>query len=136
MTTIEAVGRIHEPKTGMRARRYILTSAALALAIALTAPIDVGSPARAQPAALTAEQSKALETYDRALNEFKTILNQRRRQIDAHEPLPDRPGQALYLARVDVMSPTRILPMRFRRGSGGPTNTRFRRPISTPISNR
>ncbi|MCP3476419.1 hypothetical protein NLM33_40065 [Bradyrhizobium sp. CCGUVB1N3] len=103
----------------MRARRYILTSAALALAIALTAPIDVGSPARAQPAALTAEQSKALETYDRALNEFKTILNQRRRQIDAHEPLPDRPGQALYLARVDVMSSykdlTDALPSRIGR---------------------
>jgi hypothetical protein len=105
----------------MGVRRQITASAVLAVAIVLAGPADVGllSLARAQPAALTAEQSKAIEAYNRALSDFKAILAERRRQIDAHEPLPDRPGQALYLARVDVMSSykdlTDVLPSRIGR---------------------
>jgi hypothetical protein len=64
-----------------------------------------GTKARAaQPATLTKEQSVAQATYDKALREFRAILAERRRQIDAKQPLPDRPGQALYLARLRVMS--------------------------------
>jgi hypothetical protein len=49
-------------------------------------------------------QSDALAAYDRALDQFKAILGERRRQISAHQPLPDRPGQPLYRARVEMMS--------------------------------
>jgi hypothetical protein len=55
------------------------------------------------PAAAQA-QPDALEAYDKALNQFKSILRERRMQISSHQSLPDRPGQALYLARVAVMS--------------------------------
>jgi hypothetical protein len=61
-------------------------------------------PALAQKGALTPRQSEAVAAYDRALAEFKSILAERRRQIDAKEPLPNLPGQALYLARVAVIS--------------------------------
>ncbi len=62
------------------------------------------SPAMGQPAALTKLQSDALSTYNLAANEFKSILSQRRAQIDARQPLPNLPGQALYLARIKMMS--------------------------------
>jgi hypothetical protein len=72
-------------------------------------PADIGnlsfiSPAEAQPAALTKSQSDALNAYNNAVNDFKSILSQRRAQIDSKQQLPDLPGQALYLARNAVMS--------------------------------
>jgi hypothetical protein len=79
---------------GLRA----LCVAALAFGPFLTPPA-----ARAQPA-LTAPQSDALNRYNQALNDFRSILRQRRAQIDAKQPLPDLPGQALYLARNAMMS--------------------------------
>lgn len=57
-----------------------------------------------QAQTLTAKQSEALATYERALGGFKAILAERRKQIEAKEPLPNLPGQALYLARVTVIS--------------------------------
>jgi hypothetical protein len=60
--------------------------------------------ANGQPAALDALQSDALHAYTEALSRFKSILAQRRAQITAHQPLPNLPGQALYLARVAMMS--------------------------------
>lgn len=63
----------------------------------------VMAPAFGQPG-LTPQQAAALAAYDRALADFKSILAERRRQIDAKEPLPNLPGQALYLARVAVIS--------------------------------
>ncbi|MGF6312370.1 hypothetical protein ABIB82_006329 [Bradyrhizobium sp. i1.8.4] len=78
-------------------------------------------PAIAAPAALTSEQSAALKTYDNALENFESILRQRRAQIDSNQPLPNLPGQALYLARVDMMSAykdlTDALPSRIGRPS-------------------
>lgn len=62
------------------------------------------TPARGQPAALTQSQADALEAYDNALSDFKSILGQRRAQIDAKQKLPNLPGQAVYLARIKVMS--------------------------------
>ncbi|MBI5260914.1 MAG: hypothetical protein HY852_03735 [Bradyrhizobium sp.] len=62
------------------------------------------SPAMGQPGALTKKQSDALNTYSRAVNDFETILRQRREQINSNERLPNLPGQALYLARVNMMS--------------------------------
>jgi hypothetical protein len=90
-----------------------LCAAALALGPFLTPPA-----AHAQPA-LSASQSDALDRYNRALNDFKSILSQRRKQIDAKQPLPNLPGQALYLARNTLMSTykdlTDALPARIGR---------------------
>ena len=81
------------------------TKAALVLAILLTAAVNFSaSPARGQPTALTTRQSNALDTYTRALSNFKSILRERRSEIDSNQRLPNLPGQALYLARIDVMS--------------------------------
>ena len=60
--------------------------------------------ANGQPAVLNASQSDALRAYTDALSRFKSILDQRRAQINTHQPLPNLPGQALYLARVAMMS--------------------------------
>src|SRR5262245_63545882 len=62
------------------------------------------SAARAQPAALTPSQSDALAAYNKAVGDFRSILKERRAQIDAKQPLPNLPGQALYLARNNMIS--------------------------------
>jgi len=49
-------------------------------------------------------QSDALDAYSNALAHFKSVLNERRTQLRLHEVLPNLPGQALYLARNDVIS--------------------------------
>jgi len=86
------------------------STAALALGFFLAPPVsgavDLGfmSPAMGQPVALTKTQSDALNAYNNAVNDFKSILGQRRAQIDSKQPLPNLPGQALYLARINMMS--------------------------------
>ncbi|QDP21710.1 hypothetical protein [Bradyrhizobium cosmicum] len=81
----------------MCARRHaIATLAALGLIFSAVAV------SRAQT--LTARQSEAVAAYERALSDFKSILAERRKQIEAKEPLPKLPGQAIYLARVAVIS--------------------------------
>ena len=62
------------------------------------------SPAMGQPRALSKKQSDALNTYNNAVNNFQSILGQRRAQINSNQPLPNLPGQALYLARNDMIS--------------------------------
>ena len=74
----------------------------LARALTLVAALITG--AAAQPATPTQTQSQALDAYNGAVQRFKAILAERQAQIDAHEKLPHLPGQALYLARVEVMS--------------------------------
>jgi hypothetical protein len=90
-----------------------LCAAALALEPFVTLP-----EVRAQPV-LTASQSDALNRYKKALNDFKSVLSQRRAQINAKQPLPNLPGQALYLARNVLMSTykdlTDALPARIGR---------------------
>ena len=82
---------------------------------------DLGfvSPARAQPAALATSQSDALAAYNTAVDDFRSILRQRRAQIASHQPLPNLPGQALYLARNNMISTykdlTNALPSRIGR---------------------
>lgn len=78
--------------------RYLVAATLTALALLVTAS------AVGQQGTLTPKQSEALATYERALGDFKSILAERRRQIEAKEPLPNLPGQALYLARVAVIS--------------------------------
>ena len=72
-----------------------------------------------QPAALTKSQSEALSAYDKSVQGFKSILSERRAQIDSKQKLPDRPGQALYLARINMMGAykdlTDVLPSRIGR---------------------
>jgi hypothetical protein len=62
------------------------------------------SGAVGQPAALTPSQSAAVDTYNNAVQRFEAVLSERRAQIEAKQPLPHLPGQALYLARVAMMS--------------------------------
>lgn len=88
-------------------------------AVVLAFGPSLGLPAaRAQPA-FTASQSEALGRYGEALNAFKSILRHRRAQIDVKQPLPNLPGQALYLARNALMSTykdlTDALPARIGR---------------------
>ena len=74
------------------------------------------SSATAEPAPLTKPQSDAFDAYNNAVVSFKSILNERRAQINSKQPLPDVPGQALYLARINMMSAykdlTDVLPSR------------------------
>jgi hypothetical protein len=105
-------------------------AAALALGLFLASPAVSLVPysirnfgfitlAAAQPGVLTTLQSAALSAYNTAHNRFKSILSERRAQINAHQPLPNVPGQALYLARVGMMSTykdlTDVLPSKIGR---------------------
>jgi hypothetical protein len=82
---------------------------------------DLGfmSSAIAQQDASTKKQADALNAYRAAVNKFKLVLRQRRAQIDSHQPLPNLPGQVLYLARNDMISAckdlTDVLPSRIGR---------------------
>jgi hypothetical protein len=81
----------------MRGRRHAIAAmAALGLLLATFAAGEAQT--------LTPRQAEAAASYDRALAEFKAILAERRSQIEAKQPLPNLPGQALYLARVAVIS--------------------------------
>ena len=82
------------------------TKAALALAIFLTPPgtLSFPSPAVGQPVVLAKRQSDALNAYNNALSRFKSILGERRGQINSNQTVPNLPGQALYLARINIMS--------------------------------
>src|SRR3984957_3647240 len=80
-------------------------SALVCLGLLFAPLIAIGQPAaNGQPAALNASQPEALHAYSDALSRFKAILEQRRAQINAHQPLPNLPGQALYLGRVAMMN--------------------------------
>jgi hypothetical protein len=78
------------------------------------------SPAMGQPDALTKKQSDALSAYDRAVSDFESILEQRRAQIDSNQQLPNLPGQALYLARINMMSACKDLTDAVPSRIGGP----------------
>ena len=77
----------------------IVTGAALALAMLGALPGETAFTSRAM-----AQQTDVLAAYNNALAQFKAILAERRRQIDARQPLPNLPGQAVYLARNLLMS--------------------------------
>jgi len=62
------------------------------------------SPAMGQAAELTKKQSEAFSAYNKAVSDFESILGQRRAQINAKQQLPNLPGQALYVARINMMS--------------------------------
>jgi hypothetical protein len=80
-----------------------------------------GVPVAPGQSALTASQSEALSAYNRSVQDFRSILKERRAQIDAKQKLPEKPGQALYLARVSMMGAykdlTDVLPSRLGRSN-------------------
>src|SRR5687768_9978815 len=76
----------------------------LAVVAAEVGGLGVVVPATAQSTTLTKDQAAAIAAYEKALREFRAILVTRRAQIDAKQPLPSLPGQAVFLARLKVMS--------------------------------
>jgi hypothetical protein len=78
------------------------------------------SPAMGQPGTLTKKQSDALNTYNNAISDFRSILGQRRAQISSNQRLPNLPGQALYLARNNMMSAYKDLTDALPSKIGGP----------------
>src|SRR5215216_8062147 len=96
-----------------------ITNMATSLLPANIGDLSFISSARAQPAALTKSQSDALSAYTKAVSDFKSVLSQRRAQINSNQQLPNLPGQALYLARNSMISTykdlTDALPSRIGR---------------------
>lgn len=93
---------------GMKSHNAAPT-AAVVLGLLFMPPVSTGnlgfmSPAMGQPGALTKKQSEALDTYNNAVSNFESILGQRRAQLNSNQRLPNLPGQALYLARINMMS--------------------------------
>jgi hypothetical protein len=82
----------------------VITNRVAPLVSAATGNLGLMSPAMAQAGALTKKQLDALEIYNTAVKNFENILGQRRAQINSNQPLPNLPGQALYLARINMMS--------------------------------
>ncbi len=94
------MSRIHT-----RLKFVFVIAGAVALAVPCLALAEPASAQKAkQEAAVKKAQAEAATAYDTALAAFKTILAKRRAQIDAKAKLPDLPGQAVYLARIQVMS--------------------------------
>lgn len=91
--------RHNERTNRMRMKQSLLCVLMLAAAL-------VCAPTRyaAEAAPLSKEQAEAQAAYDAALADFKKVLAERRAQIDDKKKLPNLPGQALYLARIKVMS--------------------------------
>jgi hypothetical protein len=88
------------------ASRIIIALAVIAMSAAgaIITP-NLISPAAGQGSpSLSKAQADAISAYDAALNRFKAVLRERRMQIEAKQPLPNLPGQALYLARNDSLS--------------------------------
>src|SRR5262245_63347195 len=61
---------------------------------------DLGfvSPAQGQPAALTPAQSDALNAYNKAVNDLKSILQERSAPLNSQHKLPKLNGMEFYLA--------------------------------------
>jgi hypothetical protein len=109
--------------------RLVAATAVLALGLLFAPPVfpDAGlglSAALAQPA-LTKRQSEVLDNYNAAVSNFRAILGQRRAQIDSKQPLPNLPGQALYLARNAMLGAAKDLTDALPSRIGGPNKFRI-----------
>ncbi|MGA7517539.1 MAG: hypothetical protein WBW28_11385, partial [Pseudolabrys sp.] len=83
--------------------RFLAVMGLCCLAFLMGLPANMGSLsfisfALGQTIALTKAQSDALDAYNKTVQDFRSILSERRAQINANQKLPDVPGQALYLA--------------------------------------
>jgi ABC-type iron transport system FetAB permease component len=83
--------------------RIAMTVTVVSLVTGAIARVGLTSPAAAQSIVLTEAQSNAMNSYNAAVSRFKSVLQQRRTQIDSKQPLANLPGQALYLARNDML---------------------------------
>jgi hypothetical protein len=112
-----ALGLFFAPPVSIAIEAIIGTAASL-VSPAIGA-LGLISPAMGQSGALTNKQSDGLTAYNNAVSSFKSILEQRRAQIDSKQALPNLPGQALYLARNNMMSTykdlTDVLPSKIGR---------------------
>jgi hypothetical protein len=111
----------HPTTLARRSLRVVAAILALTLVAAGIGGVGVVMPAAAQSGVLTEEQAAARAAYDKALRDFKEVLAERRAQIEGGRGLPERPGQALYLARLQVMSTykdlTDVMPWRIGRAN-------------------
>src|ERR1700686_3498586 len=89
---------------GKQVRRREFITAVTSLVLAKIGNLGFISLAQGQPAALSKSQTDALNAYNNAVSDFRSILGQRRAQIGSKQRLPNLPGQALYHARIDMMS--------------------------------
>jgi hypothetical protein len=85
-----------------------MRAANIALTVALLSLLGVGNlglmSAAKDQAAAAISQSDAIAAYEIALKRFKSILSERRSQINSKQSLPHLAGQALYLARNNMIS--------------------------------
>jgi hypothetical protein len=118
-TSQSFVSRTRRSALAVRALPVVAAAAAVALVAVGTGGLGIVTSTLALASTLTKAQAAAGVAYDKALREFKVILAKRRAQIDAKQALPNLPGQALYLARIKVMSTykdlTDALPSRIGR---------------------
>ena len=82
----------------------VLAAGMISLALGCMTMLELTMPAAGQGVASATAQTDAVNAYSAAVSHFKSVLQQRRAQIDAKQPLPNLPGQALYLARNDMLS--------------------------------
>ncbi len=90
-------------------RRSAALAAALALGLSFMPRVSpaigkFGFMSAAMAGVLFGTQADALDAYSKALKDFESILAQRRAQLDSHQGLPNLPGQAIYLARNNMIS--------------------------------
>jgi len=99
----------------------LLAPGATLLVLAHTGVVaDVIATAAGQAIVLTKTQSDMIVSYNDAVSRFKYILAQRRAQIDSKQQLPELPGQALYLARNNILSAYKDLTDAFPSKIGRP----------------
>src|SRR5438034_5551123 len=117
-TAALALGLFFTPPASI-ATDVIISTVAPLVAVAI-GNLGFMSPALAEPAALTKKQSDALNTYNNSRSNLEQILGQRRAQINSGQRLPNLPGQALYLARNNMMSAYKDLTDAHPSKIGGP----------------
>jgi hypothetical protein len=117
-TAALALGVFFTPPAAIATDAIISTVASL-VTVAI-GNLGFTSPAMGEPAALTKKQSDALNTYNNSRSNFESILGQRRAQINSNQRLPNLPGQALYLARNNMMSAYKDLTDALPSKIGGP----------------
>ncbi len=113
-----ALGLLFTPPASIAIDATIGTAAPLV--VAAIGNLGFISPAISEPASLTKKQSDALNAYNNAVRNFESVLGQRRAQINSTQSPPNLPGQALYLARNNMMSAYKDLTDALPSRIGGP----------------